>query len=642
VRILKNPAVALVLIALLAGVTRFWALGDPGTDDKGKRVYVFDETYYAKDGCLYAGFKYQKCDLTSNAEQSWVHPPLGKWMIAAGIKLFGNNPLGARVSAAFFGTASVVLLALLALLLFRNVLWCYVAGILGAAESLNLVQSRVALLDIFVAFWVVLGFVFVVLDRRWIDRRTPPPVLESAVAVHREIPTVAHSLGPGAMASSEPITDESGQPFPQRRRRRVPSPFWRPWRFAAGIAFGAAFATKWNGFPALIGALGLMVIWEITRRLEPDGMPLWEVALSAGVGVLLLAGGFAFGGAVGDKWSVVPALVILLLLVIPALAVRRAVSAADEGGSVLGGMAVLALFGEGLAIGAAYGGKLAWPVPIGGLIVALIILFAHDEHRRRREGRRNPLADMLERESLPLILAMVVLPLVVYAGSYTGHFGSTSYGDPRYQPGLEFPYTPSHLSKLLHVTGDMARFHEHLFAENPYTDPDTGKVTYTPAHPYQSRPWEWLYLGRPVSYYFVGEGTEILAIGNPAIFWFSFLAIPWLAFAIWRRRDWRAGLILVAILAQYLPWFIPPALNKVQFFFYATPIAPFLVLAATYTVRDFSAIHVLGSRSRPLLPVAVGYVVVAVALFAWFWPVLTAMPLSHDWWNARIWSPRWI
>src|SRR5205814_10536358 len=125
------------------------------------------------------------CDLDTQGEQSWVHPPLGKWMIAGGIKLFGDTPFGSRASSALFGTATVVLIALMALLLFESVLWCFVTGVLAATESLLFVQSRVALLDIFVAFWIVLGFLFVLLDRRFIQRRTRPldPVPEPALSL---------------------------------------------------------------------------------------------------------------------------------------------------------------------------------------------------------------------------------------------------------------------------------------------------------------------------------------------------------------------------------------------------------------------------------------------------------------------------
>jgi dolichyl-phosphate-mannose--protein O-mannosyl transferase len=107
-----------------------------------------------------------------------------------------------------------------------------------------------------------------------------------------------------------------------------------------------------------------------------------------------------------------------------------------------------------------------------------------------------------------------------------------------------------------------------------------------------------------------------------------------------RRRDWRAGFIVLAIAALYLPWFF---VSRPQFLFYATPISPFLVLADVYLIRDLSQIQVAGSRSRPYLPVAVGFVVVSVALFVWFWPVSTGSSvLNGTQWQLRAWFPGWV
>ena len=74
-------------------------------------------------------------------------------------------------------------------------------------------------------------------------------------------------------------------------------------------------------------------------------------------------------------------------------------------------------------------------------------------------------------------------------------------------------------------------------------------TTLDDAHTYQSWPWQWLLLGRPVAFYWSGDGacgaptcaSEILLLGTPLLWW-SFLpalaALAWLGVA---RRDWRAG-----------------------------------------------------------------------------------------------------
>jgi dolichyl-phosphate-mannose-protein mannosyltransferase len=493
---LNRPVIAIAAVAVIAGGLRFSDLGHPGR-------YYFDEAYYAKDGCLYAGFDFKECNLDTNTEISWVHPPLGKWAIALGEKAFGNDPFGWRVASATFGTASVIALALIAWLLYRSALWTFVAGLLLATESLHFVQSRISMLDIFLAFWVTLGFLLLVLDRLWIERRTPEPVTPVAEeAPQHFVAEQEASLGPGAMAVDEPIPPAAVEALDEGHPPTIPSPVLRPWRLAAGVAFGAATATKWSGVFALAGAALLAFVWERTRRKKADDhRPVWH--------------------AIRD-------------------------------------------------------------------------------------------------ESFGLVLAFLVVPVVVYLVSYTGEFiGGWGFG----LDGLK---------ELWRRQQGMFDFHFHL---------DTVKAGGEPSHPYLSRPISWLLLRRPVAYYFEGPGTEILGIGNPAIFWASLLTLPYLVISWWRGRDWRAGMIFMAVASQYLPWI---TFARPQFLFYMTPVVPFLVLAVTHFLRDLSEVRLAGSRSRPFLPVAATFVVVAVGVFAFFWPILTAFPLSREAWGARIWMPTWV
>jgi dolichyl-phosphate-mannose-protein mannosyltransferase len=180
----NRPVVAVLAVGLIAGYLRFMHLAYP-------EHRVFDEYYYTKSACILLGYSDQRCDINSADERfwrenewdtgAWVHPPLGKWMIAAGEAVFGTESMGWRAGAAAAGTATVMLLAVIIQLLFASPIWTFTGGLLLATESLNLVQSRTGTLDIFVAFWVVLVFVFLLLDRRWIEDRTPTPPTEDDV-----------------------------------------------------------------------------------------------------------------------------------------------------------------------------------------------------------------------------------------------------------------------------------------------------------------------------------------------------------------------------------------------------------------------------------------------------------------------------
>jgi len=52
--------------------------------------------------------------------------------------------------------------------------------------------------------------------------------------------------------------------------------------------------------------------------------------------------------------------------------------------------------------------------------------------------------------------------------------------------------------------------------------------------------------------------------------------------------------------------------------------------------------HVAGSRSRPYLPVVIGFVAASVILFIWFWPILTAAPLTEAEFKLRVWFTSWV
>jgi len=145
-------------------------------------------------------------------------------------------------------------------------------------------------LDIHLAFWVVLGFLCLALDRRWIERRT-----ERALA-DEPAQTVTVGGEDGATVLVEGRAGAAG-----RGRTRVPSPLWRPWRFASGAAMGAACAVKWSGLTALAAAVLLTVIWETTRR-HVAGVSRWR-AFWRTVGMELLGLILAF--------LVVPAIVYM-------------------------------------------------------------------------------------------------------------------------------------------------------------------------------------------------------------------------------------------------------------------------------------------------------------------------------------------
>lgn len=503
---LNRPVTAVLAVTALAAFVRFVHLGQPDE-------LVFDEVYYPKAGCILIGWSDEVCMVDSGDEKhwretkwdvgSWVHPPLGKWQIGLGIKAFGMDPFGWRFTSALAGTLVVTLTAITAQLLFRKPVWTYCAGLLLSLEHLNVVMSRTAILDVHLELWVVAGFLFLVLDRRWLERKA--------------------SARDGSTRDEEPGEQTL-------ERAPVYSPIWRPWRFAAGAAFGAATTVKWSGAMALFVGLVISYVWETVRRRHHAPERSW--------------------------WSA---------------------------------------FGRAFAS-----------------------------------------------ETLGLAIAFVIVPVVVYVAIWVPwirHFDWDLKAWWDTQVGT-FDY---------HFNGGLEWTKE---------DPETG--VQTPTHPYYARWWEWVLLIRPISFFVEDLGPDtrqILAIGNPAVFWGFVVALPYAAL-LWRRhRDWVAGFLVMTYLGLLLPWV---AVSRPTFFFYALPLTPVMALTITYLLRAMSDSKIVVrdrsgdvavnpqtgepavSTAYPYRPFVWIYLAIAVGMFLWFWPVLTAGRISDIRWKTIVWFPRWI
>ncbi|MET9516767.1 phospholipid carrier-dependent glycosyltransferase [Streptomyces sp. NPDC002994] len=235
-----------LLVALVAGLMRFWNLGSP-------KAVIFDETYYAKDAwaLIHQGYEGQwpkdidksiladPSGVTVPADPGYVvHPPVGKWVIGIGEQLFGFTPFGWRFMVCVLGTLSVLMLCRIGRRLFRSTFLGCLAGALLAVDGLHFVMSRTALLDQVLMFFVLGAFGCLLIDRDRARRR---------------------------LAAALPCDDE-GVLRPDARVADTLRLGWRPWRIAAGVCLGLAFGTKWNGLMTL-AAFGLLTVaWDVGAR----------------------------------------------------------------------------------------------------------------------------------------------------------------------------------------------------------------------------------------------------------------------------------------------------------------------------------------------------------------------------------------
>lgn len=212
-------------LTVIAAVVRLWNLGQP--TDRG--TPVFDEKHYAPQ----AWQMLRNGGVEDNAGYELVvHPPLGKQLIALGELVMGYNGWGWRISAALAGTLCVLLIVRIVRRMTRSTLLGGIAGVLLIADGVSHVQSRIGMLDVFLALFVLAAFGCLVIDREQVQQR-----LATVVREHR-------------------VTDtDFGPRFGVR---------W--WRFAAGVLLGLACGVKWSGVYYVAAFAAMSLLWDACAR----------------------------------------------------------------------------------------------------------------------------------------------------------------------------------------------------------------------------------------------------------------------------------------------------------------------------------------------------------------------------------------
>ncbi|WP_446212571.1 dolichyl-phosphate-mannose--protein mannosyltransferase [Micromonospora sp. IBSANI012] len=425
-----------------------------------------------------------------------------------------------------------------------------------------------------------------------------------------------------------------------------------------GHLFTTAPEFGWRFSAALAGILSVLMLTRIARRM------FRSTTLGCAAGLLLALDGFHL---VLSRTALLD--IFLLLFVLAAFGAlvldrdarrRRWARALDDGldpaapgraGRPAGGWRTWPWWrlAAGVLLGCACAVK--WSALYFVPAFALLALL-WEVGVRRSAGVRRPWRDALLDELPWLVLAGLLL-VVTYVATWSGWLLSD---DGYYRLAARYPNTPG-LSDtpILGALNNLYQYHRAAFEFH------TGLET---PHKYQSWPWQWLLLGRPVAFYWSGDGacgapscaSEILLLGTPLLWW-SFLpalaATAWLGLA---RRDWRAGAILLSLAAGLLPWFWFALDGRTMFSFYAAPALPFLVLAVVYVLGAIvtptgpeggaatDADLARGDDRRLIGGVIVGAYVLLVALcFAYFYPIFVGNLLPYDDWSARMWlDGRWI
>ncbi|WP_233358943.1 dolichyl-phosphate-mannose--protein mannosyltransferase [Thermomonospora amylolytica] len=419
------------------------------------------------------------------------------------------------------------------------------------------------------------------------------------------------------------------------------------WMIAVGEWLFQATPFGWRFMPALIGTLSVLILCRVGRRMTGSTL------LGCAAGFLLAVDGLAF---VASRTALLDVFVMFwVLAAFACLVIDRDVSRrrlADlverDGATTPLGPFVMHWWRipAGICLGLACATKWTglYYVAAFGIMVVL-----WDMGARRAARIRNPYAGAVLLDGLPAFVLLVPLAGVVYLASWWGWI---------FRPGGwgRGPVADNPLLRPLEALPDLWNYHKEIFGfHNGLSTP----------HTYQSWPWDWPILRRPVAFYYTEPqagcdagrcAKEILGIGTPAFWWGALIALSALVVLWLVRRDWRAGAILAGYLAGWLPWFVPAFRDRTMFLFYATPMLPFMALAVALALglligparpRPVSLAknpQVVPSEQRRVVGAAVAgaYLLLVLVNFAYLYPVLAAKVIPFGDWDARIWFDSWI
>ena len=159
-------------------------------------------------------------------------------------------------------------------------------------------------------------------------------------------------------------------------------------------------------------------------------------------------------------------------------------------------------------------------------------------------------------------------------------------------------------------------------------------------HAYSSHWYEWPTMVRPIFYYsgIISDTTRegISAFGNPLVWWIGIPAFAYMVYLVFKKKDRIAMFICIGYLAQYLPWMLVDRCTFIYHYFPSVPFVVLMIMYAALTLKD------LLPEKRYYMALGI-YALVAVALFALFYPVLSGQTVSIKYVDIFLrWMKSWV
>ena len=363
---------------------------------------------------------------------------------------------------------------------------------------------------------------------------------------------------------------------------------------AAGIALFGDNPLGWRLFSTLSGAATVACVYAILFQLCRE----WSTAVT---GALL---------TIFNQMVFVQARIAMLdgflgLFLTAGVAAMLWAMRGPDSGSVKRRLAL-----TGLLLGLGVAVKWAAVPYVACAGAALLFLRARDVHRAGRPWRD---AVSAQRQRLWTDTHAITALLIVGLVSIATYFAT-------FAPAFFYAHDAMTFAQLIPFQFEMWALQTQIL----------------PAHPYQSDWWSWPLILRPIWYFYApdnGAWRGVLLIGNPAILWGGIVAVAACLIRWWRSGNGPALGAAGLWIGSLAIWAIIP--KSLGFFYYYYPSAIFLSIALALALRPLA-----GKRGRRF---RTGFMLLSAALFVYFYPILSAMPLNGERAFTRwIWFRGWI
>lgn len=242
----------------------------------------------------------------------------------------------------------------------------------------------------------------------------------------------------------------------------------------------------------------------------------------------------------------------------------------------------VSLFLSGLFFGLASSVK--WTGLYAGLGLA-IIFFIHVIKNRK----------MTLKLFFKCLLFFVVIPLTIYISSYLLF------------PNIGYVHTTS-IGKIIEQTKNMYSYHSKLDA----------------THFFSSSWYTWPFSIKPVWYYtnnvLPNKHGSITGVGNVAIWWIGVVAVLYLIYRLFKKKDLNNLYILIIICSLWLPYVF---IGRVMFLYHYFPVLPFVMISIVYLFYDLEE----KIKTDMIIPM---YLIIVIIVFIIYYPVVSGMEISNN------------